>query len=229
MDRIKKYVVAGRPLSVKRVFVWAFGAALLVMLAIVGALTYAARRIEPVLAEVPVIEIKNGSVEQPKETVWEKNFPDSGFTVRIDTRDSDAVATQGTGITLMRQRLVVRTPDEQGDFELPKEQLILDQAFWMHTLKTGIANVGILLGVMTLVSLMLGYWGTVGLTCLIGRLMGTLWTPEMIRRASAVGWIAVLILDIVLILTGNGFSVWAAMGFATVLSVLCLAYPIERQ
>lgn len=221
--------MAGRPVTGKRVLTWVFGIALLLTLAVIGVLTHAARRTEPIFAEVPVIEIKNGMTLRPENTVWEKTFSESGFTVRIDTRDSGAELTQGNGVTLMRHKVVVKAPDRVEDFPLPDEDLTIDQAFLSHTLKTIIANAGILLGVMTFISLMLGYWGTVGLTHLIGRLIGYEWAADMIRRSAAVGWISIIILNIILMLTGNGFSVWVAMGFATVLSILCLTWPPDKN
>ena len=229
MDRIKKYVVAGRPVTGKRVLTWSFGIALLIALAVVGILNYAARQLDPLLAEVPVVEIKNGVSIRPENTVWEKTFSESGFTVRIDTRDSNAESTEGNGVTLMRDKVVVKTPQQAETFPLPDENLTMDRVFWAQTLKTGIANMGIVLGVMAFVGLFLGYWGTVGLTCLFGRIIGRLWPIDMIRRVAAVGWISILVLDVILMLTARGFSVWIAMGFATVLSVLCLSWPIEGQ
>ena len=229
MDRIKKYVVAGRPVTGKRVLTWSFGIALLIALAVVGILTYAARRLDPLLTEVPVVEIGGGVTLRPENTVWEKTFSESGFTVRIDTRDLNAEPTEGNGVTLMRDKVVVKTPQQAETFPLPEENLTMDRAFWVHTLKTGIANMGILLGVMAFAGLFLGYWGTVGLTHLFGRIIGRRWPADMVRRAAAVGWISILILDVILMLTAGGFSVWIAMGFATVLSVLCLSWPIEGQ
>ena len=230
MDKVKNYVINGKPLSAQKIFLMLLGITGVLMILFAGVLwwSYHQNQVESLLQEVPVIEIQDGEVRQPTDTVWEKSFPSAGVLLRIDTTRDIPEISGKNGLFLGRKQMILLTSGQAETFPLPSEALTINRSFLEKTIRAGIGNLVLIVGCLCLFSLLIGYWGTVGLTHIMGFLIGRKLVAHTVRRSSFIGWNLILILDILLLLSGHGFTFPIAVLGATGISLLCQFYSIYR-
>ncbi len=186
--------------------------------------------------QLPVIKIKDGVVFEPKETKVSYEIPGtSALSFTIDTTQSDFTnpAQLPAGVTLTQKALSVNVGGEMSLFSLPEEADL--------THETILQSINFFLGMMWVMAVVLIFVGTfLGFALTYLAVLLFFWVAGMrvisdqIARCSALSWMCILALDLLLVAAGFGFSLLSGVVLAVILSLFVLmrlkndlAFPME--
>ena len=108
MDALTNYIQKGKKLTFLKMFFVFF----LLMVLIVGVagirLNYElnAPDFKAFMTEIPTIEIGQGAVIKPENTLWEKKLSDEKFLFKIDTTQDETDNLPENGMVLTRRNLI---------------------------------------------------------------------------------------------------------------------------
>lgn len=229
MDKLSAYIQNERPVSFAKI-AGIFG---IVALILAGLMFYVALRFinrpeaRAFIANMPVIEIRDGAVQSPTDTVWQATLPDTPAVLKIDTT-ADTLAPTEDGIFLTRKQVILSWAGQATIYPLGAEAVRVDSA-WIqqmirHVLYQMAGTMALLIFILLALGLCMTYLGV--------RL--TLWVVRRsianahIWRATVVGWFGIVVLILILSAIGRGLSFMVAWLAATVIADFGLFYS-ERQ
>ncbi|MBQ7413442.1 MAG: hypothetical protein IJV07_04135 [Alphaproteobacteria bacterium] len=178
--------------------------------------------IQTVIREVPIIEIGQEQVQTPLRTIWERKIPNTDIVIKLDTNQDSLTPDSASGLFLGRRFLTIALRGQVMRYTLPMESVKIDQAVIQKILKQMTIQIGIMIGGMAFIFLFVGYWGTVGLSIFIFRLLKKDKDEQQIRRSAWIGWWAVIGLDIIFLLCRTSFSWVGSLFLATIIAIFCL-------
>lgn len=234
MEKLFRYIQFGSGVGLKYVFLFSC------LVCFVFASIYTAFVFYPIhnnaqlkafIEELPEIEISDGVVVSPENVSLSFKFPGNDTFVgepvffTIDTT-RDAITDFSSipaGIILTSRFFYIHLSDQNNVVSLPQEGTYLlshdvvfqsmDQFVWLSL-------------VVGLIIFFAGIWIGFALLCMTVSLFfwisGLKVVPDMIARCCALSWISILTLDVILILSGYGFSLMGCLIFSVILALFVL-------
>lgn len=229
MDKLSTYIQSERPVS----FVKIAGIFGIISLILAGLIFYVATRFinrpeaRAFIASIPVVEIRDGAVQSPTDTVWQASLPDTSAVLKIDTT-TDTMSPSEDGLFLTRKQVILSWAGQATIYPLGTETIRMDSAWIQQMLRNVLYQMAGTMALFILIALVLGLF----MTYLGARL--TLWVMRRaianvhVWRAAIVGWFGTVILILILSVIGRGLSFAVAWLTATVIADFGLIYS-ERQ
>lgn len=229
MDKLSTYIQSERPVS----FVKIAGIFGIISLILAGLIFYVATRFinrpeaRAFIANIPVVEIRDGAVQSPTDTVWQASLPDTSAVLKIDTT-TDTMSPSEDGLFLTRKQVILSWAGQATIYPLGTETIRMDSAWIQQMLRNVLYQMAGTMALFILIALVLGLC----MTYLGARL--TLWVMRRaianvhVWRAAIVGWFGTVILILILSVIGRGLSFAVAWLTATVIADFGLIYS-ERQ
>lgn len=229
MDKLSTYIQSERPVS----FVKIAGIFGIISLILAGLIFYVATRFinrpeaRAFIANIPVVEIRDGAVQSPTDTVWQASLPDTSAVLKIDTT-TDTMSPSEDGLFLTRKQVILSWAGQATIYPLGTETIRMDSAWIQQMLRNVLYQMAGTMALFILIALVLGLF----MTYLGARL--TLWVMRRaianvhVWRAAIVGWFGTVILILILSVIGRGLSFAVAWLTATVIADFGLIYS-ERQ
>lgn len=229
MDKLSTYIQSERPVS----FVKIAGIFGIISLILAGLIFYVATRFinrpeaRAFIASIPVVEIRDGAVQSPTDTVWQASLPDTSAVLKIDTT-TDTMSPSEDGLFLTRKQVILSWAGQATIYPLGTETIRMDSAWIQQMLRNVLYQMAGTMALFILIALVLGLC----MTYLGARL--TLWVMRRaianvhVWRAAIVGWFGTVILILILSVIGRGLSFAVAWLTATVIADFGLIYS-ERQ
>lgn len=229
MDKLSTYIQSERPVS----FVKIAGIFGIISLILAGLIFYVATRFinrpeaRAFIANIPVVEIRDGAVQSPTDTVWQASLPDTSAVLKIDTT-TDTMSPSEDGLFLTRKQVILSWAGQATIYPLGTETIRMDSAWIQQMLRNVLYQMAGTMALFILIALVLGLC----MTYLGARL--TLWVMRRaianvhVWRAAIVGWFGTVILILILSVIGRGLSFAMAWLTATVIADFGLIYS-ERQ
>lgn len=229
MDKLSTYIQSERPVS----FVKIAGIFGIISLILAGLIFYVATRFinrpeaRAFIASIPVVEIRDGAVQSPTDTVWQASLPDTSAVLKIDTT-TDTMSPSEDGLFLTRKQVILSWAGQATIYSLGTKNIRMDSAWIQQMLRNVLYQMAGTMALFILIALVLGLC----MTYLGARL--TLWVMRRaianvhVWRAAIVGWFGTVILILILSVIGRGLSFAVAWLTATVIADFGLIYS-ERQ
>ena len=229
MDKLSTYIQSERPVS----FVKIAGIFGIISLILAGLIFYVATRFinrpeaRAFIANIPVVEIRDGAVQSPTDTVWQASLPDTSAVLKIDTT-TDTMSPSEDGLFLTRKQVILSWAGQATIYPLGTKNIRIDSAWIQQMLRNVLYQMAGTMALFILIALVLGLC----MTYLGARL--TLWVMRRaianvhVWRAAIVGWFGTVILILILSVIGRGLSFAVAWLTATVIADFGLMYS-ERQ
>lgn len=224
MDILITYLQNGKILSTKKILSVLAVIALFFSLLFSG-LSYSIitrQSLSEKLNTLPVIEINNGIVEKPVDTFYEIVIPENQIRFVLNTKISDSPKPENNTIILTKNALYATVQNQVQKVDLPKEKTTIDKDFLIKTFKIGIAEIGLFSFIFLLIILVIGFYGAYWLSYLFLKVFQKEADKNNIKKTAFIGWLSVIALNTVLMMTGHGFSALNAMFMAAFISVFCL-------
>ena len=229
MDKLSTYIQSERPVS----FVKIAGIFGIISLILAGLIFYVATRFinrpeaRAFIANIPVVEIRDGAVQSPTDTVWQASLPDTSAVLKIDTT-TDTMSPSEDGLFLTRKQVILSWAGQATIYPLGTKTIRIDSTWIQQMLRNVLYQMAGTMALFILIALVLGLC----MTYLGARL--TLWVMRRaianvhVWRAAIVGWFGTVILILILSVIGRGLSFAVAWLTATVIADFGLIYS-ERQ
>ena len=222
MDFLARYIQTGKQIGFRQLLK-IFGLTAVLIAAVFGILcSYLMHQetIQQIIRDIPVIRVENGSVVQPVDTLWRKELSDVGISLLLNTTDQPSdLPERGNILYIEKSDYGVVINGQHEKYPLPQEAVTLDHEYINKILKQGILRMSVFVGLIILMTLGIGYAGVYAFSLLFLWLIQKKVPHAPVRRSALIGWVSVLILDIVLVLFGFGFGFHPAVAIATVISV----------
>ena len=178
--------------------------------------------IQNLISETPTVEIVQAQVQSPANTIWKRKIPNTDIAFELDTNQDLLLPDSASGLFLGRRFLTVALRGQVMRYELPMDNITINQTFIRQILKQMTIQVGIMIGGLAFIFLFTGYWGTVGLSVFIFQFLKKGKNKQQIRRSAWIGWWAVIGLDIIFLLCRTPFSWVGSLFLATIITIFCL-------
>ena len=176
--------------------------------------------VQSLIEDIPTIEIGQEQVRHPLNTVWERKISDTDITIKLDTNQDVVLPDAASGLFLGRRFLIVALRGQAMRYALPVENISITPTLIKQILKQIAVQIGLMVGILVFLFLFIGYWGTVGLSLLIFRILKK--NNRQVRRGAWIGWWSVVGLDIIFLLCRTPFSLVGSLFLATIITIFCL-------
>lgn len=222
MDKLNAYIQNGKQLTGNKLFLTFSGIALALALLfyIFTSVIIKNSEIQTVLQDIPTITIKNGIVQSPQ--TWEKEIPSLNLSLSIDASSDTPKIKKNNSVYLGKTRYIVMTQGINQEYifqgfngEITKNDIV-------NYLKKGMTQATLFIAVFILLFLYLGYYGTYFLSkCILILLKKTIIIGTL-KRSSFVGWISVMMLNLILFFFNAGMGWLIAVPIASTIAVFCI-------
>ncbi|MDY6407144.1 MAG: DUF1189 family protein [Pseudomonadota bacterium] len=231
MDTLTRYIQQGKKLTGGKLFLIFIILTILTVGCVGGRLYHKLSEpdMQNFLAEFPSIEIENGVIISPDKTIWEKKLADNQFLFQIDTTQNTAKTLPKNGIVLTKKQVILSYNGQEKAYPLPPEKVVINKTVLEQFFQIVIVNTCVFIGIMLFIILLLGQASTTILSAGLLWLFKTDVNSDSRRRASFIGWLSVLALNIGLRFAGYGFSLLGCVGIATLISVFCLMWAKNKD
>ena len=227
MDRLSLYIQNGEKLTLKKVFM-VFAILTLIWSGIIYTLSsYLIKtpEVQQFIKDVPTIDIQNGQVIEPIDTVWHKTLPMADAVLYIDTTQDEMTSfPEPTAFYLTRKKIYMAVQGQVQEESLSNENISINQEVLLKAAQSLVPRLTLLVAGLTLLFLWIGWGGTY----LLGRLfLGWRTQPtdrEVVKRAAYIGWLSVFGLNVILLILGHGLGLLGAILTATAISVFSVIY-----
>lgn len=233
MRHLINYIQKGKGYGIKKMLIISLVFCILIAVFLYTTLNNLSNRLETdtSLNDMPTISIQNGQITQPRDTFWVKKI-DIGtpLTLQIDTRpEADKNIPNENGIYLTSTTLYLRNMNQTQAFKLPTDDLSIDKAMLINMFRLSI-HATVLVFVLSIFSILwLGFLGTIAITSLILWVVQKQTPKKIITRSSLIGWLGILIVDLLSLLFSFGFSLMTATFIASLISLFCILIPTETS
>ena len=231
MDTLTHYIQKGKKLTVLKLFSVFFLLTVLIVGVAGVRMNYALSQpdFKAFLTEIPLIEMKDGTVIKPADKVWEKKLADDQFLFQIDTTKEKIDNPPANGIILTRKNIIFTLNSQVKQYDLPQKEVTIDTPYLLNLFRMIVVNTCVLIGIILLLVLLLGQASTSVLTSFCLWLFKKPASEAQIRRSSFVGWLLVVFLNICLKMFGYGFSLIMCVFIATAISVFGLIWTDKEN
>ena len=222
MDKLNNFIQNGKQLTVKNIFL-TFTSISLIMGSIFYLLTYLLINrsdVQSVLNDIPTITIQDGIVQSPQ--IWSREIPKLDLVLSIDNTSDTPKTNQGNFLFLGKSKYIMSTQGIIQEYILSGYSGEITKNTIISFLKKGMIQTALFIALFILIFMYLGYYGSYFFSKFILTLFRKIPTTDIIKRASFVGWISVMILNLILVFFNAGFGWIVAIPTASVISVFCI-------
>jgi hypothetical protein len=222
MDRLNNYIQNGKQLTTNKIFL-IFSSIGLIAGCIFYILTYFlinSSDIQTVLNDIPTIIIQDGIVQSPQS--WNKEVPKLDLVLSIDISSDTPKTTQSNFLFLGRNKYIQSTQGIVQEYILSGYSGEINKNTIISFLKEGMIKTAIFIALFILIFMYLGYYGTYFFSKFILVLLGKKTSTEITKKSSFVGWISVMLLNLILIFFSAGLGWLIAVPTASAISVFCI-------
>ncbi|MBR6412879.1 MAG: hypothetical protein IKS41_06970 [Alphaproteobacteria bacterium] len=230
MDILTNYIQNGKKLGFLKLSLYFLIIVLLIVIGIGSWLYYMLSRpvFQTFLNEIPEIEIQDENIVRPENKVWEKKFADGDFLFKIDTTRDTLDTLPENGIILTKKSYSLTLNNQTQEYQLPKEKIIINSSFLTKLIHMAILNTCIISGIMLWLIFWLGQVSTSILSSFVLWFCKKKTDKENITRASFIGWISVMAINIALRFTGQGFALLTCVLISTAIASFCLVWTSKE-
>ena len=222
MDKLNNFIQNGKQLTIKNIFL-TFTSISLIMGSVFYLLTYLLINrsdVQSVLNDIPTITIQDGIVQSPQ--IWSREIPKLDLVLSIDNTSDTPKTNQGNFLFLGKSKYIMSTQGIIQEYILSGYSGEITKNTIISFLKKGMIQTALFIALFILIFMYLGYYGSYFFSKFILTLFRKIPTTDIIKRASFVGWISVMILNLILVFFNAGFGWIVAIPTASVISVFCI-------
>ena len=227
MDKLTNYIQNGKPLTGKKLLVIFAMLALVWGGAIYALMLYFVQKPEAqqFIQDIPAIEIRDGYIVNPTDTIWHKTFPGTDAEFYVDTTQDEVSSLPAPTVFYMTRRKVYMSVQGQvQEEELSTENILINKDTLTEAIHSFVPKVALLMAILTFLLLWCGMWGTYLLCRLFLSLKEQTPDRELVKRSVCIGWLSVFGLNIILLILGHGFGLLSAITIATIISIFSVIY-----
>ncbi len=229
MDRLSRYIDSGTGNG------WRYFLGISIFLTLVVSIfLYISLRQVPYQEQVqsflntfPTVTIQDGRIAEPVNTHWISPNSSDALAFEIDTRPEQPSDTERSdGVYLLPTYILLKTNDMVQTLPWSEETTVLTRQKLIDTFQETLVLAVILSAGIIFTILWLGLILTTFLSRVILWIMRRRSHSCKVARSAFVGWTAVVLLNVGLILFGYGFSVLTMILLATIIAIVGVFYTI---
>ena len=232
MDKLSNYIQNGKEMPLRKaVFIF------VIIGFVCGMISYAlsnyvatSSNFQKFLTDIPTLEIQNGQIQSPRDTVWERDFPHTKVKLVIDTTKDDlSISTHTNAFYISKTKFYLASAGQVQSAPLPKESTIITGEMLKEAVPSMIQSLSISVGVFTLVILFLGYILTLFLIRVAQWTFKKDYEKSARSRAAFFSWMTIMAFNLILHILGYGFNFVIATVFSAGMALFMLRWISQKD